>query len=51
MSDNWSAIALVGVGLFLLGGVFSFYKQGLKLWSAVLLAGAVMSIWAGVLRW
>ncbi|MEU3598080.1 hypothetical protein ABZ714_05005 [Streptomyces sp. NPDC006798] len=42
---------LIVVGLFLLGGVYSFAKQGLPKGVVVLLAiGAGMALTAGVLR-
>ncbi|MFD9127738.1 hypothetical protein [Kitasatospora sp. NPDC059571] len=46
-----SAVALIFVGLFLAGGVISFWKQKLpKGVIAVLAIGAVMCLGAGVLR-
>ncbi|MFF0449490.1 hypothetical protein ACFYT4_24275 [Streptomyces sp. NPDC004609] len=45
------ATILIVVGLFLLGGVYSFAKQGLPKGVIVLLAiGAGMALVAGVLR-
>ncbi|MFF4614607.1 hypothetical protein [Nonomuraea jabiensis] len=51
MSENISAIAMVFIGLFLVGGVFSLAKQGLKIGAAVCALGAAMAITAGVLWW
>ncbi|WP_214416857.1 hypothetical protein [Sphaerisporangium fuscum] len=51
MSSNWTAVAMIFVGLFLIGGVVSFYKQGIKVGAVVLGVGAVMAITAGVLWW
>jgi hypothetical protein len=46
---NTAAMALVFLGLFLLGGVYSFWKQKLPKSVILLLAvGAVMSLAAGV---
>ncbi|MEV8093938.1 hypothetical protein [Streptomyces sp. TLI_235] len=46
-----SAVALIFVGLFLAGGVISFWKQKLpKGVIAVLAIGAVMCLGAGVMR-
>ncbi|MFC4585566.1 hypothetical protein [Sphaerisporangium corydalis] len=51
MSSNWTAVAMVFVGLFMIGGVFSFFKQGLRVGAVVLGVGAVLAITAGVLWW
>jgi hypothetical protein len=51
MSSNWSAGAMVFVGLFLIGGVISFLKQGMRLGAIVMGVGAVLAITAGVLWW
>ncbi|MFE3447881.1 hypothetical protein ACFXJ8_03015 [Nonomuraea sp. NPDC059194] len=51
MSDNWTAIAMVFVGLFLIGGVVSLLRQGLKIGAAVCGVGAAMALLAGVLWW
>ncbi|MBB5779788.1 hypothetical protein AB0K16_02140 [Nonomuraea jabiensis] len=51
MSENVLAIAMVFIGLFLIGGVFSLAKQGLKIGAAVCALGAAMAITAGVLWW
>jgi hypothetical protein len=51
VSDNWSAMAMVFVGLFLIGGVVSFVKQGIKVGAVLLGVLAVMAITAGVLWW
>ncbi len=51
MTENALAIALVFVGLFLIGGVVSLAKQGLKIGAAVCGIGAAMALTAGVLWW
>jgi hypothetical protein len=51
MSSNWTAAAMVFVGLFMLGGVVSFYKQGIKIGAVVLGVGAALALTAGVLWW
>ncbi|MBE1592824.1 hypothetical protein ACFPOI_19405 [Nonomuraea angiospora] len=51
MSENTLAIVMVFIGLFLIGGVFSLAKQGLKIGAAVCALGAAMAITAGVLWW
>jgi hypothetical protein len=51
VTDSWTAIAMVFVGLFLVGGVVSFIKQGLKLGAVVLGVGAALALTAGVLWW
>ncbi|MFG6193873.1 hypothetical protein ACIBI9_03035 [Nonomuraea sp. NPDC050451] len=51
MTENILAIAMVFIGLFLIGGVFSLAKQGLKIGAAVCALGAAMAITAGVLWW
>ncbi|QYC40728.1 hypothetical protein Nocox_15565 [Nonomuraea coxensis DSM 45129] len=51
MTGNAIAVVLVFVGLFLVGGVFSLYKQGLKIGAVVCAVGAVMAVTAGVLWW
>ncbi|MFO7251189.1 MAG: hypothetical protein DIU60_010615 [Actinomycetes bacterium] len=51
MTENWTAIAMVFVGLFLVGGVISFVRQGLRLGAAVLGVGAALALTAGVLWW
>ncbi len=51
MSENWSAIALVFIGLFLIGGVVSFLKQGIKIGAVVLGVGAALALTAGVMWW
>ncbi|MEU8823842.1 hypothetical protein [Streptomyces sp. NPDC048636] len=48
---NGTATAFIVLGLFLLGGVFSFVKQGLPKGVIVLLGlGASMALVAGVMR-
>ncbi|MBB5077167.1 hypothetical protein [Nonomuraea endophytica] len=51
MSENMIAYAMVFIGLFLFGGVFSLFKQGLKLGAVFCALGGVMAITAGVLWW
>ncbi|GAA3468156.1 hypothetical protein [Nonomuraea roseola] len=51
MSDNWTAIAMVFIGLFLVGGVVSLFKQGLKIGAVICGIGAAMALTAGVLWW
>jgi hypothetical protein len=51
MTENILAIAMVFIGLFLIGGVFSLAKQGFKIGAAVCALGAAMAITAGVLWW
>ncbi|MDP4508408.1 hypothetical protein [Nonomuraea turcica] len=51
MTDNLIAGVMVFVGLFLIGGVFSLAKQGLKIGAVVCALGAAMAITAGVLWW
>ncbi|MDH6191927.1 hypothetical protein M2168_004959 [Streptomyces sp. CZ24] len=48
---NGVSTALIVLGLFFLGGVYSFYKQKLPTGILVVLGvGAAMSLMAGVLR-
>ncbi|GLW12209.1 hypothetical protein Misp01_73370 [Microtetraspora sp. NBRC 13810] len=42
---------MVFIGLFMAGGVFSLFKQGLKVFAALVGVGAVLAITAGVLWW
>ncbi|MEV0344279.1 hypothetical protein AB0H88_00840 [Nonomuraea sp. NPDC050680] len=51
MTGNTIAIVMVFIGLFLIGGVFSLGRQGLKLGAAVCAIGAAMAITAGVMWW
>jgi hypothetical protein len=51
MTDNLLAGVMVFIGLFLIGGVFSLVKQGLKIGAVVCAVGAAMAITAGVLWW
>ena len=51
MTENAIAIAMVFIGLFLIGGVFSLGRQGLKIGAAVCAVGAALAITAGVLWW
>jgi hypothetical protein len=51
MTENMTAVAMVFVGLFLVGGVISLAKQGLKVGAAICAVGAAMAITAGVMWW
>ncbi|MEV0149626.1 MULTISPECIES: hypothetical protein [unclassified Nonomuraea] len=51
MSENMLAVVMVFIGLFLAGGVFSLFKQGLKVGAAVCAVGAALAITAGVMWW
>jgi putative effector of murein hydrolase LrgA (UPF0299 family) len=52
MTNSYGAAFLVLLGLFFLGGVISFAKQGLpKAVIGMLAAFSAISIAAGVLRW
>lgn len=51
MTENWTAIAMVFLGLFLVGGVVSFVKQGIKGGAVVLGVGAALALAAGVMWW
>ena len=51
MTDNVIAIVMVFLGLFLIGGVFSLGRQGLKMGAAVCAVGAALAITAGVMWW
>ncbi|SEG83567.1 hypothetical protein SAMN05444920_105224 [Nonomuraea solani] len=51
MTENLLAGVMVFIGLFLIGGVFSLFKQGLKIGAAICALGAAMAITAGVLWW
>ncbi|GAA3207972.1 MULTISPECIES: hypothetical protein [Nonomuraea] len=51
MTDNLLAGVMVFIGLFLIGGVFSLFRQGLKIGAAICALGAAMAITAGVLWW
>ncbi len=51
MSDNWTAVAMAFVALFLVGGIVSFLKQGLKVGALVLGVLAAMATTAAVLWW
>lgn len=50
MSLTWTSALLIALGLFLVGGVISFVRQGLKLVAVVLAALAALAVAAGVLR-
>ncbi|WP_433255710.1 hypothetical protein ACQPYK_15320 [Streptosporangium sp. CA-135522] len=51
MSDNWTAVAMAFIALFLVGGIISFYKQGLKKGALLLAALAALATTAAVLWW
>ncbi|WP_170223532.1 MULTISPECIES: hypothetical protein [Nonomuraea] len=51
MTENLIAGVMVFIGLFLIGGVFSLAKQGLKIGAVICAVGAAMAITAGVLWW
>lgn len=52
MTGSYAAAFLIFLGLFLIGGVISFAKQGLpKALVGVLGVCAALAIAAGVLRW
>ena len=51
MTENAIAIAMVCVGLFLIGGVFSLARQGLKIGAVLCGVGAALAITAGVMWW
>ncbi|MGN9839417.1 hypothetical protein ACTMTI_14980 [Nonomuraea sp. H19] len=51
MTDNLIAGVMVFIGLFLIGGVFSLARQGLKIGAVVCAVGAAMAVTAGVLWW
>jgi hypothetical protein len=42
---------MIFIGLFLVGGVISGLRQGLKLLAVLAGAGAALAIWAGVMWW
>ncbi|MBG0829553.1 hypothetical protein HS041_17440 [Planomonospora sp. ID67723] len=51
MTENWTAIAMAFVALFLVGGIVSFLKQGLKKGAVLLGALAALATTAAVLWW
>jgi putative effector of murein hydrolase LrgA (UPF0299 family) len=52
VTDSYSAALLILLGLFLLGGVISFVKQGIsKAIVGMLAVCAALAIASGVLRW
>jgi len=51
MTENTIAIVMVFLGLFLIGGVVSLVKQGMKVGAVLCGAGAAMALAAGVLWW
>ncbi|WP_157518423.1 hypothetical protein [Herbidospora mongoliensis] len=48
---NFSASAMIFIGLFLIGGVWSFARQKLKLAAVVTGALSVLAFTAGVMWW
>ncbi|MEU6997781.1 hypothetical protein [Nonomuraea sp. NPDC046570] len=51
MTESVPAIALAFLGLFLIGGVISLTKQGLKVGAVVCGVAAVMAITGAVMWW
>ncbi|WP_327085791.1 hypothetical protein OIE66_26020 [Nonomuraea sp. NBC_01738] len=51
MSDNMIAYAMVFIGIFLFAGVYSLYRQGLKVGAVFCGIGGVMALFAGVMWW
>ena len=52
MTGSYAAAGLLFLGLFLLGGAYSLFKQGVsKAMSVVLVLVAGMAIASGVMRW
>jgi hypothetical protein len=51
VSSNWTAVAMIFIGLFLIGGVVSFIKQGIRIGAVILGIGAALAVTAGVLWW
>ncbi|WP_171075278.1 hypothetical protein [Nonomuraea basaltis] len=51
MTENLLAGVMVFIGLFLIGGVFSLARQGVKIGAVICAVGAAMAITAGVLWW
>ena len=52
MTNSYSAALLILLGLFLLGGVISFIKQGLsKLIICALVVCSGLALASGVMRW
>lgn len=47
--NSWLPIVLIGVGGFLLGGVWSLWKSGAKVFSIILAGFAAAAIVGGVL--
>lgn len=48
---NFAASAMIAIGLFLIGGVISFLRQGIKIGAGLAAVGAALAITAGVLWW
>ena len=52
MTNSYSAALLILLGLFLLGGVISFAKQGISKGIIVMLGVcSLLALTSGVLRW
>ena len=56
MTGSYAAAGLVFLGLFLLGGAFSLFRQAsgntsMRVMSLALVLCAAMSIGSGVMRW
>ena len=51
MTSSYAGAGLLFLGLFLLGGVYSLFKNGVKVMALLLLVCAVMAIASGAMRW
>ncbi|MFD0888304.1 hypothetical protein ACFQ08_27515 [Streptosporangium algeriense] len=51
MTGNWTAAVMAFVALFMVGGIVSFLKQGLKKGALLLGVFAAMATTAAVLWW
>jgi hypothetical protein len=51
MTGSYSAAGLLFLGLFLVGGAFSLYKNEAKAMSVVVALCAAMALGAGAMRW
>jgi hypothetical protein len=56
MTGSYAAAGLVFLGLFILGGAFSLFRQGsgntnMRVMSLLLVLCAAMAIGGGVMRW
>lgn len=48
---NFASVGMISIGLFLVGGVISGLRQGLRLMAVLCGVGAALAITAGVLWW